>query len=296
MNIKAVIELTRWKEHVFYVLPLTLLGVLLGTADSQTQIDLRVVFLLLANLLSNSFAFMINDLEDAEDDARDKKKKQRNPISAGRLSRKDGVLATKIVLLASAVLYALSGFLPLITGGMILVLSHLYSWKSLRLKSLPLVDIISHVLMLGSLLVYAGFTVYSDNISAIWLVGMGVALFSAYGQLYNQYRDYDNDKLAGLKNTASLLNETILKRLMYLSIALGSIAIVIAAWKGLFPTWLIWPFIIGLVASFSMGRQTKVTSIRSTGITTAMQTQSLIPLNVVVVSWFLYEVFKPLIH
>lgn len=292
MKLSAVIELTRWKEHVFYVLPLTLLGALLGSADSGYAIDIKIVFLLAANILANAFAFMFNDIEDAEDDSRDKKKKQRNPISAGRLTREQGVTAAKIVLLMSALLYAISGFLPFVTGAMILILSHLYSWKSLRLKSLPLVDIISHVLMLGSLLLYAGFTVYSDNLTAIWLVGMAVALFSAYGQLYNQYRDYANDKLAGLKNTASLLSENILQRLMYLCVALGGITIIISVWKGLFPTWLVWPLILGIVAAFYKGPQTKITNIKSTGITTAMQNQSLIPLNIVVITWFIYEVFE----
>lgn len=292
MKLGPIVELTRWKEHVFYVLPLTLLGVLLGTSDSGAVIDWKVPLVLFANILANAFAFMFNDIEDAVDDARDPKKKLRNPISAGKITRSEGVKAAKIVLILSAVLYALSGFLPLLTGIMILVLSHLYSWKSLRLKSLPLVDIISHVLMLGSLLLYAGFTVYSDNISAIWLVGMAVALFSAYGQLYNQYRDYANDKLAGLNNTASLLSESILKRLMYLSIIVGSITIFVAVWKGLFPTWLIWPLLFGVIASFGRKSQLKMSDIKNTDVTVAMQTQSLIPLNVVVITWFVYEVFK----
>lgn len=292
MKINSILELTRWKEHVFYVIPLTLLGVLLGSSDSGIYLDWKVPVILVANLLANAFAFMFNDLEDASDDARDPKKKIRNPISAGRLSRKEGIYATKIVLAVSAVLYAVCGFIPLVTGMMILILSHLYSWKSLRLKSLPLVDIISHVLMLGSLLLYAGFTIYSDNISAIWMVGMAVALFSAYGQLYNQYRDYATDKLAGLNNTASLLSEPILKRLMYLSIFVGSITLIVAAWKGLFPAWLIWPLLIGIAASFYIKPQLKLAGGKKNDLTVAMQTQSLIPLNVVVLSWFVFEVIK----
>lgn len=280
MSLKPVLELTRWKDHVFYVLPLSLFGILLGASDSQVPVDWKVIPLIAANILSNSFAFMFNDIEDAEDDARDPKKINRNPISAGRLSRKEGIKAAKVVLTASALLYFVSGFLPFITGLITLVLSHFYSWKKFRLKSMPLVDIISHVLMLGTLLVYSGFTVYSDNLSAIWMVGMAVALFSTYGQLFNQYRDLEADKKAGLHNTASLMSKTVLKRLMYISIAVAGATLVITIYKGLFPYWLVWPFIVGVFVAYMVKK--------------SWNDKALIPLNIVAITWLLYEIVKDL--
>lgn len=293
MKIKAYIELTRWKEHVLYVIPLTLLGVILGSTESGVGIGWDVVYILLANISANTFAFMINDIEDAEDDAKDKKKMMRNPISAGKLSREESIQAAKIVLVVSATLFALSGLLPFVTGIFILILSHLYSWRSIRLKSLPLVDIISHVLMLGTLLTYSGFTLYSSNVTEIWLVGMSVAFFSTYGQLYNQHRDYANDKLAGLKNTASLLSENVLQRLMYLSVAAGVFTFFYAAYSGLFPGWLILPALLGLIASKFIKPQS-VMGIKATGKIEQMQLQSLVPFNIAIISWFLYKIISQL--
>jgi len=291
MKLKEILELSRWKEHVFYVVPLSLLGVILGANETNTGIDFRVIWLVSANIMANAFAFMFNDIEDAADDAKDKNKKQRNPISAGRISRKEGIQATKAVLALSVLFYSLCGILPLLTGTSILILSHLYSWKSLRLKSIPVVDIVSHVLMLGTLLVYSGFTVYSSHLSAIWLIGMAVALFSTYGQLYNQYRDYENDKEAGLNNTASLLNETVLKRLMNSAAVIGGITLVIAVWEGYFPHWLFVPLTFGAIASFYI-KPNKFMGISTSDKTASAQLQTLIPLNIVVFSWFLYEVIR----
>ena len=280
MQIRAILELTRWKEHTLYVVPLSLIGILLGAADMQVPVDWKVIPLIFANLLANSFAFMFNDIEDAPDDARDPKKIDRNPISAGRLSRKEGIKAAKIVLTASALLYVLSGFLPFVTGAITLVLSHFYSWKKFRLKSMPLVDIISHVLMLGTLLVYSGFTVYSDNLSAIWLVGMTVALFSTYGQLFNQYRDLEADKKAGLNNTASLMSKKVLVRLMYSAAVIAAVTLIVAIYKGLFPFWLVVPFIIGVIVTYFLKK--------------SWNEKAVIPLNVVAISWLVYELVREL--
>ena len=70
-QIRGLIQLTRWQEYVPFVVPLTLLGGLLAARPNGIDLDWRLVAVTLANILAVAYAFMINDIEDAPDDARD---------------------------------------------------------------------------------------------------------------------------------------------------------------------------------------------------------------------------------
>src|SRR5690606_41448835 len=48
-------------------------------------LDLRLVAVTAANILAVAYAFMINDIEDAPDDALDPARAAKNPITSGRL-------------------------------------------------------------------------------------------------------------------------------------------------------------------------------------------------------------------
>ena len=108
----------------------------------------------------------------------------------------------------------------------------------MRLKAWPLIDVIAHLLMLSSLLLLAGYFAYSRDPGAAWWVAAGVGFISAYGQLYNQLRDYDMDQAAGLRNTASILGLRITRWAMYGCLALAAICLGVSAMNGLWPPWL----------------------------------------------------------
>ena len=82
----GLVQLTRWQETVPFVVPLTLMGALMAlqTAADGQGVDLRLLAVMAANILVVTYAFMINDIEDAPDDARDPARAIRNPISAVR--------------------------------------------------------------------------------------------------------------------------------------------------------------------------------------------------------------------
>ena len=108
---RILLQLTRWREHLAYDIPLTALGALLaiyGMSNGQ-QLDFRLVTVMAANILAVAYAFMINDIEDAPDDARDPERKLTNPISAGRLSIRAGYNACRVVAVATLLLYATGG-------------------------------------------------------------------------------------------------------------------------------------------------------------------------------------------
>jgi len=104
-----------------------------------------------------------------------------------------------------------------------------------RLKAWPLVDVLAHVLMLGALLFLAAYEALGGVATEAWLLALGVALLSAYGQCYNQLRDYDADRLAGLRNTASILGRRSTRWAMWGGLAGGIVCLGAALLSGWIP-------------------------------------------------------------
>ena len=248
-KIIAVIRLSRWREHVPFTIPLTIIGGLLAVEPESAQVDWRIFSVLAANVLAMSFAFMLNNIEDAADDALDVHKRQRNVISNGLLSRREGILLTIATFIAALALYAASGALALLIGGVTLALCYLYSAHPFRFKARPISDVVSHALMLSGLLIASGYFTYGTTPGEVWLVIAAASLFSAYGQFYNQVVDYEVDKEAGLKNTAVLLGKGPTSILGQLSIASALLCMLAAILQGLFPVWLGTILIIGVVTT-----------------------------------------------
>jgi 4-hydroxybenzoate polyprenyltransferase len=237
-KLNAILRLTRWREHVPFTIPLTVIGAMLAVTPNNLDLDWRLLWVTIANILAMSFAFMINDVEDAPDDALNPRKKARNPISNGTLTYREGSWASWLTCGVALVLYALGGGWAFGLGFSTLLLCYLYSAHPFRLKARPITDIVSHVLMLSGLLVMVGYFTYHREPGIAWAVIAAAILFSAYGQFYNQLDDYEVDKAAGLKNTVVLLGKIPTTLLMY-GAALGAIVCMAAAiLGGAFPVWL----------------------------------------------------------
>jgi 4-hydroxybenzoate polyprenyltransferase len=284
-QLKALIKLTRWKEYVPFVVPLTILGALLAAPSNGILLDWRLVAVTLANILAVAYAFMINDIEDAPDDARDPDRAARNPVTMGEIGVRFGYAACRVVGAATLLLYWLGGGSVFIVGILTLLLSHLYSWRPVRLKAWPVTDIVSHSLMLSGLLLLAGYYTYHNAPGIVWFVAAGATLISVYGQLYNQLRDYDMDKAAGLFNTAIILGENNTKRLMYLSLALAVACILVAVWQGLFPAWLAAVILVSLPISMLFRSQTDMRGGVAVDASGAIQVQALLNVNIIILVW-----------
>lgn len=284
-QLSGLIMLTRWKEFVPFVVPLTFLGALLAVNPTQTSLDIRLIAVTFANIFAVAYAFMINDIEDAPDDALDADRASRNPITSGKIDIKIGYAACRVVAVITLVLYAFGGASVFAIGTLTLVLSHLYSWRRVRLKAYPVTDILSHSLMLSGLLLLAGFFIYSNQPGIVWLIAAGATLVSVYGQLYNQMRDYDMDKAAGLKNTAILIGMNNTRHAMYLSILLAAICFVVAILRGAFPLWLAIPLAIGFAISATMKTDKDMRGTVTTDITGKMQTKFSFAFNMLSIVW-----------
>ncbi len=244
--INYLLRLTRWDEHVAFTLPATLLGVVIAVHHTGAALDGRVMAVIVSNVLAVAFAFVVNDIEDAPDDARDSQRRARNMIAAGKLSRRAGWWLAWGIAAGSLTGFALVNVRVLAAGGLGLLLGWLYSWRPVRLKALPVVDVLAHVLMLSALLLLAGYLAYARALTALWPVIAGVSLISAYGQLYNQLRDYDLDRAAALRNTASLLGQHGTRYTMIAALLAAGACLLLAVTQRLIP-----PGVVGLVLAAS---------------------------------------------
>jgi 4-hydroxybenzoate polyprenyltransferase len=292
---RSVIGLTRWKEFLPFVVPLTILGALLARFQTQTEIDYRLIPVVVANIFAVAYAFMINDIEDAPDDALDKSRAHKNVIASGRLHARHGYLACQIAFIIAVLLYLQGGIQTTIIGVAALLLSHFYSWKPIRLKAWPVTDVVSHALMLSGLLLAAGYYTYASHPGPVWWVIAASFFFSAYGQLYNQLRDFKTDKLAKLHNTSILVGEDNTRLLMYGSLVLAGVSLLVAVYKGVFPWWIIAAMIICVPISRMRSYSKDARGSASVDPTGKMQMTGTIIMNLIALLWLIQAILAQVI-
>jgi len=287
LKVRGVIRLTRWREYVPFVIPVTVFGALIAThTNNTTSFDWRIVVVLIANVLAVAYGFMINDIEDAPDDAREAGRAARNPIASGEITPFQGWVASGGVALVTLSLYALAGIWPFIIGLLTMALCHLYSWRPVRLKAWPVTDILSHSLMLSGLLFLSGYFTYDTNPGLVWLVAAAATLISVYGQLYNQIRDYDMDRAAGLNNTVIMVGKNNARYLMYSSVGMAVILMLYAFYAHVVPLWIMAvPLIIAPILIFNRKPGMDMRGSIAVEPMAAMQVQIVLLANVTIGVW-----------
>lgn len=234
-RLNGIWRLTRFEEYVSFVIVTTLLG----AAASRGSFGWILIGVVVANWLAVGFAFMINDVEDADDDALNPAKVRRNPVSAGKLSPHMGRLWSFVVAGIAAVLYATLGLGTFVAGSACLLLAYLYSWRRIRLKAIPIADLIAHAAMLAGLQFLTAYWAFDGGPDWLWVFPLLMVLaISLYGQLFNELRDFDGDLKAGVTHTASYIGPRATQGLMMFWLAMGVIAAIITLFVvQLFPAW-----------------------------------------------------------
>ena len=238
-TIKGIIKLTRFDEYVWFVIVTTCLGAAAGANGGAFGWQWLVA--LLANWTAVGFAFMINDVEDADDDALNPAKINRNPISCQMISPRVGYVASYATAVISAALYFLLGTIPFIIGLISLLIGFLYSWRRVRIKSMPFVDLLVHCMMLAGFQFLPAYFAYTSSInSQFWWPFLAITSISMYGELFNELRDLDGDLKAGVKHTAAVLGERKSKRLANVLLIVGIAALFITLFViQLIPLWVL---------------------------------------------------------
>ena len=223
-TLKGLIKLTRFNEYLWFVIVTTALG----AAAASGTFGWQWIVALLANWTAVGFAFMINDVEDAADDALNPVKINRNPISCKMISPRAGYIASYATMLISAGLYALLGTLPFVIGVISLLVGFLYSWRRVRIKSMPFVDLLIHCMMLAGFQFLPAYFAYTSTINSnFWWPFLAITSISMYGELFNELRDLEGDLKAGVKHTAAVLGERNSKLLANILLVIGVVALFI---------------------------------------------------------------------
>jgi 4-hydroxybenzoate polyprenyltransferase len=191
-TLSALLKLTRYTEYSYFVLITTLVGV----ATARGTFSARLVAVMGVNVLAISFAYMFNDLEDAAEDVFSTKNCQRNPITTGQITPQTAKLAVMIVGLIATVCYAMLGLGPFIFGAGCLILGFFYSHKTIRLKSIPLINSITRGLLLAGLPFLTSYFSFASAFNRawcwpfLWLISLTI--------LFRQRSEAGEDGRAGL--------------------------------------------------------------------------------------------------
>jgi 4-hydroxybenzoate polyprenyltransferase len=145
------------------------------------------------------------------------------------------------VAVLASVLYALLGAWPFVTGATCLIIGYVYSWRRIRLKSIPIADLISHGLMLAGLQFLAAYFTFGHGPAWRWVFPLAfLVAISLYGQLFNELRDFEGDVQAGVTHTASLVGQRVAHVLMMALFFIGVLSAAITIFfVRLIPTWVL---------------------------------------------------------
>jgi 4-hydroxybenzoate polyprenyltransferase len=170
----------------------------------------------LANLFLTSFGYAINDIEDAEDDFYDLIKRKRNPIANKDLGKRQSYLFSFILLMSGLFLLYVINRLVFFLGIIFAIIGFLYSWKPVRLKSVPILDLISHAIFLGViqfLITYLSFRPLDLSILPFLMI---IIPFSMINELYGEILDFNIDKKTNINNTIQRLQKYDPKKILML--------------------------------------------------------------------------------
>ncbi|MFQ6076633.1 MAG: UbiA family prenyltransferase, partial [Candidatus Bathyarchaeia archaeon] len=120
--------------------------------------------------------------------------KDRNPLAAGRLGRRDGLLLVIAFLLPSLAILPFLNPFNRVLGLIVLFLFFTYS-SGIRAKSVPVLDVAYHGLCLAILGVMGYTQQRPFDISCLFLSAM-IFLFSSVSQIMQEIRDWEHDRKA----------------------------------------------------------------------------------------------------
>jgi 4-hydroxybenzoate polyprenyltransferase len=162
---------------------------------------------------------MFNDLEDAEDDYHDVEKRERNPVASGEITRRQSYFFNLVLVSAGLYLFSLISPLVLVLGGVFTLVGFVYSWRTLRLKSRPILDLVSHVIFLGALQLLTTYAAFRPLDLSVIPYLMIVVPFSLMNEVIHEMGDFDVDKQTEINNTVQRFEGFDLTKLLFAMLA-----------------------------------------------------------------------------
>ncbi|MBS7251638.1 MAG: UbiA prenyltransferase family protein [Candidatus Freyarchaeota archaeon] len=207
----------------------------LGKFQSIFQVTFNVLLHMIpigvfAFFLTGSF-FSINNAFDVQEDIN--AGKTSNLVARGLITKKEAIIFSIVLAMASIAFFSyVGGFLGFLFSVTCVVLGFLYSVPPVRFKKRPVVDLISHGLFLGSLLILIGATTYGGTLNrTAYFFAVAFFVVSCLFQMQNLLGDYFVDRDLGIKTTAVSLRSWERGRYFFLAFAIiGTIITIIFGW------------------------------------------------------------------
>jgi len=172
-----------------------------GYAISNEGLDGRAVFFLVAMFFYLAFAFAINNCYDTDTDLSSLGK---NPVASGLISRKKAKVISYLFALSGLLTVTAFPFESIVIYVLMLLLAYLYSAPP-RLKVLPPADMLSHGLFFGALIFLFGVSITGVFQRIYIAIAVSIFFYSCLFELKNHIEDFDADKKAGLRTSATIL-------------------------------------------------------------------------------------------
>jgi len=188
--------------HTWYAFfLLTFLGFVLSEGIITSFLDVFIFVLMLS--MFTGFSFAINDCYDVKEDQA--KESSNNPIVRGKLSLKRAKAFSFSLAVLGIVLSLWFGLLVFVYFLFLTLLSFLYSVPPFRLKSRFPLDILSHGLFFGVLVLFLPALIFGLFTVPLLLVSASIFILSVSIELWNHIDDFESDKKAQLQTTACVL-------------------------------------------------------------------------------------------
>jgi 4-hydroxybenzoate polyprenyltransferase len=120
-------------------------------------------------------------------------------------------------------------------------------------------------------------------------VVLAMMLVSSYGQLYNQLRDYEMDRAAGLYNTTIMLGKRATYVLMYAALVAATGLLIYALIIGLIPWWLIGVVVTSIPLIYLFRSRADARGGDAADLSGTVQLQVLMAANVAVIVWMIAQ-------
>jgi len=208
-NIRAL----EWRAY----LGMSILGYLQGTGSISLFINDPTFFLkyIITVMLYLAFSFAINNCYDYEGDQLGDKI-SKNPIASGQIGKNEGIAQSYIIAITGVILsyywFDTNSFIIYI--GMML-LSCAYSTPPFRLKSVPFLDLISHGLFAGFLIIFYGISVTQGFGENTVILLSSITIFSLILELRNHLEDYEEDLASKVNTTVAKIGVIWSNRILY---------------------------------------------------------------------------------
>jgi chlorophyll synthase len=195
---------------------------------------LTVAGLVPVGLLLTAAIFGLNNVADAEIDARDPLKQANgvNPIALGQLTQREALIP---ILGCSLLGLAIAARLSIFPWALLaLAVGSLYSLPPVRLKERAGLDLLAHSMVSLSALLMGMAAAQANHPLRAAVAVAWVGLISAKAETTNLIRDYELDREQGIGTTAVRLGVRAVSR-MRLGLLLAAVGLLLlAGWQGAF--------------------------------------------------------------